>query len=220
MKTCRSCKTEKPLVDFFPKKGGRFGVSGSCRICDSARSRAYRTDQADAIRQQRLAYRQANRARLAAASRADYAANNAARKKTQKAWREKNTASRREYNARWRAANRQWLVDYEARRHGSAYLRNLVSRLADPARWRAYMAEYARKKTLHLKQAQPVWADRKAIRDIYLLAQIFTETTGVPHHVDHIVPLRGKNICGLHVETNLQILTASDNLAKSNSFAE
>lgn len=58
--------------------------------------------------------------------------------------------------------------------------------------------------------------DLKIITSIYVECKRISESTGVTHHVDHIVPLNGKNVCGLHVPCNLQILTAEENLKKGN----
>jgi hypothetical protein len=62
------------------------------------------------------------------------------------------------------------------------------------------------------------WADRKAIEHWYDLAEKITLATGVPHVVDHEVPLNGYRVCGLHVETNLQVMPQDMNRRKSNSF--
>lgn len=68
--------------------------------------------------------------------------------------------------------------------------------------------------------ATPAWLTQSQLDEmtqIYTEAVRISEETGVKHHVDHIEPLQGKDRCGLHVPWNLQILTATDNLSKSNS---
>ena len=72
-----------------------------------------------------------------------------------------------------------------------------------------------------LRNALPSWLDggQKAhIKRTYSLAQLMSDCTGKLYHVDHIVPLRGDNICGLHVPWNLQVIPAEINLQKSNSY--
>lgn len=67
-------------------------------------------------------------------------------------------------------------------------------------------------------RAIPPWADMKAIERHYENARYLTEVTGFLHHVDHIIPLRGKTVCGLHVETNLRAIPHYLNTRKGNSL--
>lgn len=75
---------------------------------------------------------------------------------------------------------------------------------------RLHRARETKRRAAKLK-ATPKFADDATIREIYLNCP-----PGM--HVDHIVPLQGREVCGLHVEWNLQYLPGSENCRKSNKL--
>lgn len=135
---------------------------------------------------------QRNRAALRKAHKEWYALNKEQREKTIKAWREANPE-------KCRAALRRYAEKNPDRVRQMFAHRRLIIRLGTP-------------KSLTIEQ-------RDQIAQFYKDARALSIMTGVLHHVDHIVPLRGRNVCGLHVPWNLQVLTARANQRKSARFA-
>lgn len=101
-------------------------------------------------------------------------------------WREQNRKRDRRYKEKWKNQNR-----------------------GDVNAWTA-------KRRAQKIKATPPWADHDKIKEFYREARKLTEETGIPHHVDHIIPLLGDNVSGLHCEGNLRVIPATDNLIKGN----
>ena len=91
--------------------------------------------------------------------------------------------------------------------------------------------EYEKNKVDYLRRARlrqerliiatPAWLtpEQKAhIERTYKLRDIISSATGIIYHVDHVVPIKGKNVCGLHVPWNLNVIPAKDNLIKHNKY--
>ncbi len=107
-------------------------------------------------------------------------------------------------------STRRWRENAEYR----AFHRKQVSA------WTKARPDFMRMRSLRrrcvIEERMPPWADKKAIARLYRLAVEVQKSTGIPHHVDHIVPLNHPLVSGLHCEANLQILPARDNISKSN----
>ena len=122
--------------------------------------------------------------------------------KRKKLWNENNPHYRKDYNEvnkeRRKDLNKEW---------------SKVNKVKNCAK----TAKYKAKKI----NATPLWLTSEQLEEIeyfYILANDAKILTGEQYHVDHIVPLQGKNVCGLHVPWNLQILSASDNKSKGNKY--
>ena len=73
------------------------------------------------------------------------------------------------------------------------------------------------------REATPAWLtkeERLQMRELYVHARKLTAVTGERYVVDHIVPLRGESVCGLHVPWNLRVITQDENLKKSNKLVD
>lgn len=169
-------------------KNGKSGLHPVCKVCRAEIERIKRAADPEKIREQ---------------ERIRYAANPSI----------KNDAYKRFY-----AANREAMLGREKVRYAKngecIRAQKKEYREANPGKIRALNG--TRRATLRL--AMPVWADRKAINVVYAEATRLWRETGEPHHVDHIIPLSHKLVCGLHVPGNLQVLSGAENMRKSNRF--
>ena len=214
-KICRVCGEEKPLSDFHFRKDTQ-KHRNDCICCISKVNKAYR----DTHKEERKVYDQ-NR-------RLTHGDEKAAQ---EKAWREANPERVSENKRNWYQDNREDCL-VKARQHYAdnkddpVYMqkrkdRERKHRLDNPGQ----KLESCRRRSASKKQAIPSWDidnedSDKFFKYIYIVSASTTRLSGIKHHVDHIIPLGGRNtmneqmVCGLHTPANLQIIPAKDNLTK------
>ena len=131
------------------------------------------------------------------------------RKINLKVWRQKNPEKVKAHNDTQYLRYPEIKDAYKARR--KKYEQN------NPHKVAAKTAKYIAAK----RQRMPIWVDDDhllMIEEAYELAALRTKNLGFPWHVDHIIPLRGKNVSGLHVIQNLQVIPGIENVKKSNRY--
>lgn len=143
---------------------------------------------------------------------------------------QENREGRRSYLAAWRSKNPNKAKEYYLQNMEAERLRQKERHKKNPELCTKRMALWREKNPVHAKASWSAshakrisrfveWADQAKISEFYRLAHELTVATGVLHHVDHVIPLRGKLVSGLHVENNLQVLQARDNLRKGNRIS-
>jgi hypothetical protein len=142
---------------------------------------------------------------------AHYYETNAERLKT-----ERNSTERKAYKAAYKVANLERIRQHAQKRVESGYHRE-----RSKAAYRANRSKYiaAAYERIGKIKSRTLWADRRDIEAIYASAARVTECTQVKHVVDHIIPLKGRNVSGLHVPANLRVITQRANSRKYNKVA-
>jgi hypothetical protein len=140
-------------------------------------------------------------------------------KRLRKEWYERNKELTKERARAWDLAN----PEKTAARKTKWRQDNLEQHNATNREWFANnkdkRASYQAKRNATILQRTPKWdADAHLIVAKYQVAAMLSRETGEQHHVDHIIPLQGKYVSGLHVFSNLRVIPGSDNVKKSNKY--
>jgi hypothetical protein len=108
------------------------------------------------------------------------------------------------YNKKYKETHKEEISNYlkEWRKENSDYINNYVSK----------------RRVLKINSMIMSGADINKIIDIYRQCKEISNLTGIKHEVDHIIPLKGKELNGTHHEENLQILPKDENRRKGNKI--
>jgi hypothetical protein len=188
LKQCSSCKIELDLSMFYKHKKSKFGRRPTCKSCD----KDYREKNKEHGKEYSKQY-QIKNSKLICEKRKVARALHTAEKKLEI----KQKCSEYYFKNKYylQSKNKEWV---EKNRH-------------------KMNAIYAKYNATKLK-ATPKWANFSRIECYYSVANMLNKEKLKVWEVDHIIPLQGKKVCGLHVETNLRVITREENRSKSNSF--
>jgi hypothetical protein len=204
-KKCSKCQLFLVVSNFGKNKSKRDGFSTECKACTKLINAKSYADN--------LEFRRA-------AMKADYLAKSEEYKARARKWEKENPLRKKELRAGYRAGNREKIKEFSKR----DWQKHNAKRLAKKKQYRqenpGIGAAHVRARQTRKQRAMPIWANTDKISRIYKACAAVTRVTGVMHHVDHFYPLKSDFVCGLHNEFNLRIITASDNLSKSNNLPE
>lgn len=202
-KTCTSCHLYFSLDQFYRKNTGKFGRQEKCKKCSATYAKVQNKKHKNKRQARALQY---------------YKENQEKKKYQQKQYRLNNQEKVKQQRKKYYEKHRSKLLEQkkEYYHNNKSDIKEKRKLYVEQNRHKVNAAHIKRK--VQKKQATPPWADLQKIEHVYWVCNFISEITGIKHHVDHVHPLLGKTICGLHVHTNLQILTAEENMKKGNTY--
>ena len=191
-KQCKICKETLDTSLFHKHVGNSDGLMGKCKACHSVMTkRNYLNAREDRLVKM-AEYRLNNKESILSGKKRYYKENTDKCKEMNRAWSAKN---RDKVNSNFK----KW---YQNNKHKAL----AQTRIAQARR----------------RNAMPKWLtkdDKWLIEQAYELSALRTKVFGFKWHVDHIIPLSNKLVCGLHVIDNLQVIPYTENLSKNNKFS-
>lgn len=136
-----------------------------------------------------------------------------------KLWKQNNPEKVKDNAKKLRALNPEKCNDAVKKSYYKHWDKNRARCIAWAKANKGLVNSYTMKRKADKLQRTPAWLtpiDFERIENEYKLAALLTKVTGSPWHVDHIIPLRGKMVSGLHVPSNLRAIPAKDNISKGN----
>lgn len=198
MKRCPRCDKSKSIIEFGWKNKSKNLKKVYCKPCEREYKRDYYRNNKSKIKKHHNTYVSKNKEKVA---------------KYQKQWAKENQEYLKDYRTTYYADNsdlirtkvEKWtkLNPEKVRKNKKKYAKTRKGMLTSRAKTN-------RRHAAKLKRT-PVWADQRAIKKVYL-------NCPNGYEVDHIIPLQGRIVSGLHVENNLQYLTKAENASKSNKW--
>lgn len=209
MKKCNTCKIQKSVDSFGKYSRSKDGLRGRCKSCRKSLeptrtyyNKLYYENNKEKIKSNAKKWRQDNKDLIKSRWKSGRYAET--KRLSDKNYRERNTNYLKERNHQYFLKNKKRILKINKK--------NYKKWISSKRGKKLHAANEAKRRAAKLN-ATPVWSDLNKIRKIY-------ENCPKGYHVDHIIPLQGKNVRGLHVEYNLQYLPASENLSKSNKLKE
>jgi len=189
MKLCVVCKAQKSFSEFYKRSSSPDGYRNDCKACRSANTL-----------KNHFANHEAKKAKLREAY-------------------EKRKAANPNLLSDWYAKNREKdLANSKLAYQANAEKRKEYQRLWSKTN-RGTANALSKRYKLKKINATPTWLSESQLLHIkckYQLAAMLNIHGVEAWHVDHIVPIRGKDVCGLHVPWNLRVIPAKDNMTKGN----
>jgi hypothetical protein len=221
---CKRCNVDKPLDEFQMDKR-RNKHYGTCRVCRVKAQNDRRLANIDESRKKTREYlrewRAKNPEKQSAINKKYDEKNRDKRSAYAKQYRKNNPEKVKEQVKAWVKANPEKIKGYMKKASKAWHERNpdYQSNFYKAHKER-YVAARARRRAAQ-ESATPTWLtaiDKAMIQEMYDVSEARYIQTGIKHHVDHIVPINGKGVAGMHVPWNLQVITAHENLSKGWRF--